>query len=819
MAASPHVSRRGGRLLAAIALLGSTIVAAAPAGAETPDPSPWPAAPSNDPGIDASAHSLRVAGADRAQTSLSAALLLRGTGGYPFNTADRSSGGADLPNAAQWWGLGTCPFAVIVTAGDRAADSLAAASLSDPTDLSTEPRLRRVAARNPAFDVIGATAFVDTDSAPIVVTASARQGATELSPAARQAVADLASGGCDTVESGIVVGGPSAVPTAVEQQLLGLGVDQVFRVAGADRFGTAAEIARALGTGQSPADRSCVDDDATDGATRMGFHGNAAVELRRGPLACEVLGRTVVLTDGITGADALAAGWWTSTWQVPVLLVDGAGGLPASTADALKSLVIDNVVVLGGPARVPDSTLEQVRSITGAATHRVAGADRYATSVEMARTFGGWFSTGDGSDHDASIVCLAASSGSGGSSVGWADALGAGPWCAAAGGLATATPAPARGLPPVSGPHPRVTRAGAPSHGAVPVLLTPVGSAALAAPVADLLAGTFDPADAWCSSVQASDACLDPGFTVAFGGTAVVSDAALRQAAQGVSGETYVVFTDRAPAAGEAFWTELDLGPVYAQGGAAADAALGRVCAGRGALGGVRWLAVYADALATVFGTQHDVLMSRGYVADHDGVPRSPGESTPSCLRVPDLPGDLVEAVGVSLSGVTAEAGTFDVSDERRFELSAPIEQPDAVGFEGTDTTRDDPDGGVTRISFAGEGIEGVLATSRTEPAAVTSASIDLNIRRGATPTAADAFDGVFSLTTGLGSAIGTVAGEAVFTDGVWRLRGRVDLTGGTWNATDGDGGFRADLTANETDPTDDEIAWQIDALLGSSGG
>jgi len=813
------VRRRPAPLLTALALLASVLLAMAPAAADTPDPSPWPTAPGNDPGIDATVHSIRIAGVDRTQTSLSAALLLRGAGGYPFSTADRTSGGADLANAEQWWGLGTCPFAVIITAGDTAADSLAAASLSDPTDQSTEPLLRRSASRNPAFDVVGEFARVDTDSAPIVVTASARQGATQLSLAARQAVADLAAGGCDTVDAAIVVGGTSAVPLGVEQQLLDLGLDQVFRVAGTDRFGTAADIARALGTGEAPDGAVCVDDDVTDGSARMGFHGNAAVELRVGPADCEVLGRTVVLADGITGADALAAGWWTSTWQVPVLLVDGAGGLPPATVDALNSLVIDNVVALGGQARVPDSTLAQVRSITGADTHRVAGTDRYATSVAMAETFGGWFGTGDGSDHDASMVCLAASSGSGTASVGWPDALGAGPWCAAAGGLATATPAPARGLPPVSGPNPRVTRAGTPSHDAVPVLLTPVASPRLADPVADLLANTFDPAEAWCTSVQASDRCLDPGFVVAFGGTTVVTESSLRDAARAVSGETYVVFEDQAPTAGQTFWTELDMGPVFATAGVDEELAVGSVCAERAAFDGVRWLAAYADAAATTSLAEHDLLTSGRYVQDRDGVPRSPADSTPACLDVPELPDGQLHVLGVSVSGNTTAAGSHEVVEDRRFELSGPIQQTGVEVITGTDTSVDPDDGSVTRVTFADDDLEGTVATSRTEPAAVTGATVDLVITRGSTETEPDTFEGTVALSTALGAVVVRVEGEAILAARTWALRGASTFAGGTWNATQGVGGFAADLAVSQPDGTDDVLTWQVDGLLSDESG
>ena len=112
------------------------------------------------------------------QTSLALALGLRGLGDYPFDTPDPSSGGAPtLAAADDWWGVGTCPRAIIVVAGDTPADSLAASSLSDPTDRSTEPFLQRSASADPLFEPIGGFARVDTQTAPIIVTRSARQGA------------------------------------------------------------------------------------------------------------------------------------------------------------------------------------------------------------------------------------------------------------------------------------------------------------------------------------------------------------------------------------------------------------------------------------------------------------------------------------------------------------------------------------------------------------------------------------------------------------------------------------------------------------------
>ena len=335
---------------------------------DVPPPSQWPSSSTVAPQIESWTNAIRYSGPNREQTSLALALGLRGLGDYPFDTPDPSSGGAPtLAAANDWSGVGTCPRAIIVVAGDTPADSLAASSLSDPTDQSTEPFLQRSASADPLFDPIGGFARVDTQTAPIIVTRSARQGATGLGAPARVAAQDLRSGGCTLARQAIIVGGTSAVPASVDDELVGLGYDEVFRVSGATRYATAAAIADALGTGDFVADATACDDPVVDdGDARMGFYGNAAVELRTNASTCRVLGRTVVLAEGLTGADALAAGWWTSFWQVPVLLHDGSSTLPAATASALSTLAVDNVIVLGGPARIPESVINTVRDLTDA---------------------------------------------------------------------------------------------------------------------------------------------------------------------------------------------------------------------------------------------------------------------------------------------------------------------------------------------------------------------------------------------------------------------------------------------------------------------
>ena len=122
----------------------------------------------------------------------------------------------------------------------------------------------------------------------------------------------------------------------------------------------------------------------------MTFYNNSVVEWRPSGTNCRLLNRTVVLADGLTGADAIAAGWWTSFWQVPVLLHNGTDVLPFETAEALQTLNISNLVILGGEMRIPQTVAQEAAELSGARFWRVAGQNRYETSVKMAERLGGW---------------------------------------------------------------------------------------------------------------------------------------------------------------------------------------------------------------------------------------------------------------------------------------------------------------------------------------------------------------------------------------------------------------------------------------------
>ena len=142
------------------------------------------------------------------------------------------------------------------------------------------------------------------------------------------------------------------------------------RLAGSNRYGTAAAIATSGWNGQT--------------------------------------GGTVYLTSGNGFADALATGALSGQANGPLLLSD-RWVLPPETVDALRTLRPSRVVVVGGTSAIDEGVRAQVERLTGATVTRIAGADRYATSVELSRT--GW-------PQGSRTVYLA-------SGVNFADALGA----------------------------------------------------------------------------------------------------------------------------------------------------------------------------------------------------------------------------------------------------------------------------------------------------------------------------------------------------------------------------------------------------------
>ena len=145
-----------------------------------------------------------------------------------------------------------------------------------------------------------------------------------------------------------VVGGPAAVCDGVLEHARSITGVQPSRVAGVDRFDTAAALSRTFWAGGSP---------------------------------------TVLLASAAGFADSLGGGALGAEEDAPLLL-SAACDLPAATADELARLRPSSVVVMGGRGAVCDAVLERVRSLTGATVSRISGVDRFATAA--AASARGW---------------------------------------------------------------------------------------------------------------------------------------------------------------------------------------------------------------------------------------------------------------------------------------------------------------------------------------------------------------------------------------------------------------------------------------------
>lgn len=159
-----------------------------------------------------------------------------------------------------------------------------------------------------------------------------------------------------------LVGGAASLGPAVETALRGLGVTSVVRLAGADRYATAAAVARAM-------------DLAPGGAA--------------------------VVVNGTDLPDALAAAGPAAGAGRPLLLVS-ASAVPPATQQVLTELAPRGVTVVGGPAQVSAAVQAALP-----APWRAYGADRYETSAVLAGAFApivGVASVVLASGSDASLV-------------------------------------------------------------------------------------------------------------------------------------------------------------------------------------------------------------------------------------------------------------------------------------------------------------------------------------------------------------------------------------------------------------------------------
>lgn len=142
----------------------------------------------------------------------------------------------------------------------------------------------------------------------------------------------------------VVLGGPAAVPAAVERALDSYTDGEVQRVAGTDRYATAAAL------------------------SRRSFKPGVKV---------------AYIATGAGFADSLSGGPAAADESAPILLTD-PGALPRSVAAELRRLKPQRIVVIGGVAAVSKAVEKELAAYTSGRVLRVGGRDRFATSAMVA---------------------------------------------------------------------------------------------------------------------------------------------------------------------------------------------------------------------------------------------------------------------------------------------------------------------------------------------------------------------------------------------------------------------------------------------------
>lgn len=189
-----------------------------------------------------------------------------------------------------------------------------------------------VLARGDNFaDALAGVPLAKKFDAPLLLTQTDR-----FTPVTKEEIERL---GAETV---YILGGEGAVNASVEEELAAQGIE-VIRVAGDSRDKTAAEIAKII-----------VDDGTVE---------------------------QIVLVNGYNFPDAVSVAAYAAQEGLPILLTQDAK-LPQATQAALYDLKASETLVIGGTGAIAENVAKQVPNAT-----RIAGADRFATSVEIAKHF------------------------------------------------------------------------------------------------------------------------------------------------------------------------------------------------------------------------------------------------------------------------------------------------------------------------------------------------------------------------------------------------------------------------------------------------
>jgi peptidoglycan-N-acetylglucosamine deacetylase len=141
----------------------------------------------------------------------------------------------------------------------------------------------------------------------------------------------------------VVVGGPSVISESVRTQLASLAPNGARRIAGADRYDTAAAVAALFPAGTA----------------------------------------NVYVATGADFPDALSGGAAAAAQGAPVLLTR-PGSLPASARAQIQRLAPTRIVLLGGTGAVSSAVETELRALAPTVV-RLSGPDRYATADAVSR--------------------------------------------------------------------------------------------------------------------------------------------------------------------------------------------------------------------------------------------------------------------------------------------------------------------------------------------------------------------------------------------------------------------------------------------------
>ena len=196
------------------------------------------------------------------------------------------------------------------------------------------------ASQQSIVDGLVAAPFARSRNAPVLLADVGGIGQVTLADIQRR----MASG--TPIAKVWLVGGEGVLGPNVVTQLHDLGIADIERLSGSDRYGTAAAVDEEMGT------------------------------------TADVL---VASGDNASLIDAAAAGGPAAALNRPIVLV-APKSVPQASADALTAVGATRAIVVGGTGAVSEAAVGQLTEL-GVTTERVAGADRYGTAVAVATRF------------------------------------------------------------------------------------------------------------------------------------------------------------------------------------------------------------------------------------------------------------------------------------------------------------------------------------------------------------------------------------------------------------------------------------------------